>query len=206
MYFKDPELRFNIDDPYSPHSIILHLVKNNKTILDVGCNTGYIGEYFIKSKNCICDGIDCNREYLSKAKRKGYRYIYLIDLYQTHFSIKNSYDTILFIDILEHLPNPFEILRRITEENLKEDGEVIICLPNIARLEFRIAHLLGNFNYGKSGIMSQDHLRFYTQKSATEMIRKSGLKVKQIIPTGLGARIKILPTLLAFQFILIGSK
>lgn len=206
MFSKDSALPFNFKDCYSPHYIVCQLVRPQKTILDAGCNTGYIGQFLIKNKHCICDGIDIDPQLLEGAKKAGYRQTFALDLAQTHFKLLERYDVILFIDILEHLPNPYLILKKITAENLKEKGEMIICLPNIARLELRLGHLLGKFDYGQSGIMHPDHLRFFTRTSALQMIRAAGLVVRKILPTGLGARLNFLPTLTAFQFIFVCRK
>jgi len=165
-----------------------------------------LGEYLIKNKNCVCDGIDYDENFLIKAKQKGYRNTFKIDLYQNNFHLQEQYDLIMFVDILEHLPNPYSILKKIIAENLKKGGAGIICLPNIARLEYRFNHLLGKFAYEKSGIMHQDHLRFFTQNSAAKLIYQSGLTITKILPTGLGARLKILPSLFAFQFIFLCRK
>jgi len=206
MYNKDPALKFNFADHYSPHFIVPRLVGRNKVILDVGCNQGYLGAYLIKNKNCICDGIDIDKKLLVQAKKKGYRNTFKIDLYKTDFKIKEKYDILMFIDILEHLPNPYLILKKMVRENLKTKGKAIICLPNIARLEHRINHLLGKFNYQTSGIMHQDHLRFFTRESALQMIKKTNLRIEKILPTGLGAKTEMLPNLLSFQFIFICKK
>jgi len=88
---------------------------------------------------------------------------------------------------------------------LKDDGRVIISLPNIARLEIRLKLLVGKFDY-QPGILSADHLRFFTRQSATALIEKCGYRIENIIPTGLGHRIKILTNLTAFQFIYVCKK
>lgn len=206
MYQKDPELRFNFDDPSSPHFLVPAHIPEKSAILDVGCNTGYIGGYLIKNKRCICDGVDYNKEFLKKARKKGYRKTMALDLYSNNFHIEKKYDAILFLDILEHLPNPYDILKKITSENLNPGGIVIISLPNAARIEFRLKLLLGIFDYEKSGIMSQDHLRFFTKNSASQMIQKAGLKIVDILPTGMGSKFTLFDTLLSFQFIFICRK
>ena len=203
MYSKDKELRFAFEDKTSPHHLIMPFVADESRVLDVGCNVGYIGEYLVKHKGCICDGIDNNKEFLKRALESGYRSTYNIDLYSDAFSIKRKYDYILFIDILEHLPNPHKILQKIAKENLRDTGKVIVCLPNIGRFEHRLSHLFGRFNYAVSGVMSQDHLRFYTKDSGIELIRASGLRIKDILTTGLNVKVKLFPTLTAFQFIYI---
>ena len=65
--------------------------------------------------------------------------------------------------------------------------------------------MLGDFSY-KPGIMSGDHLRFFTKKSAIEMIEKCGYEVVDIVPTGFGHRFKILTDLTAFQFVFVCKK
>lgn len=206
MFEKDPEILFQVNDLHSPHSIVIGLVKPGSSVLDVGCNAGYIGKYLITNKNCTCDGIDYLQEFLDKSKQSGYRNAFKIDLYNKNFQIDAKYDALLFIDILEHLPNPHEILFKLINENLKNGGRAIICLPNIARFEHRINHLIGKFEYEKSGIMHQDHLRFFTKKSALDMLKKIPLDVEKIIPTGLGHRLGIFQDLTAFQFIFVCKK
>lgn len=197
MYFKPKVLSLD-KSPYSPHMIVPQLVTPHSYVLDVGCNIGYIGKYLKKNKNCICDGIDIDEALLAKA-RPYYRNLFKFDLFKDDFVLRHKYDFILFIDILEHLPTPHKILKKMVK-NLRNEGRIIICLPNIARVELRLKHLFGNFDY-KPGIMNEDHLRFFTLETGKELIEDCGLEIEQILPTGLGARIKMFPRLIAFQFI-----
>lgn len=206
MFSKDPQLLFKYSDKNSPHFIVPNLIKQNSLVLDVGCNTGYLGNFLINNKNCVCDGVDFNRDFLKVAIENGYRKVYNINLYDSGFSIKEKYDYILLIDILEHLPNPHEILKKLVRENLKKKGTVIICLPNIGRLEYRISHLFGKFDYEESRILHKDHLRFFTRDSGKRLIKNCNLEINNIIPTGFGAKVKIFPTLTAFQFVYICRK
>lgn len=54
--------------------------------------------------------------------------------------------------------------------------------------------------------MCKGHLRFFTLKTASELIESAGYKIKKIEPTGLGSIIRIFPTLLAFQFLFVAEK
>lgn len=201
MFKKDPLL--NLDkSPHSPHSIIPRLIgKKRALVLDVGCNNGLIGREIIRLSQASIDGIDINEEALEEAG-KSYRKVFRRDLYQSKLEIDaEKYDYIVFSDILEHLPRP-DLILRDAKKYLKDDGKIIISLPNVARFEVRLDLLFGNFDYSP-GILSEDHLRFFTKKSAIEMIRKCGYKVEAIVPTGLGHRIKVFSNLTAFQFIYI---
>ncbi len=204
MFAKDNLLRLDIS-PHSPHQIIPALIKNPKAlVLDVGCNNGLVGREIIKWQQAYVDGIDINEQALAEAK-KFYRKVFRRDLSNPNFGIEaESYDYIIFSDILEHLPRPDLVLGE-SRKYLKDSGAIIVCLPNVARWEIRINLMLGNFDY-QPGILSGDHLRFFTKKSAIAMLRQCGYEIENIIPTGLGHRIKILSNLTAYQFIYLCKK
>lgn len=195
MFEKDKKINFN-KSPHSPHSIIFNLIKKNKIVLDVGCNYGLLGKKLLE-KQVITDGVDINKKALFRAKLF-YRNTFLRDLYEPDLKIKNNkYDYIVFSDILEHLPRP-DLLLKNSKKYLNKNGKIIVSIPNVARFEIRIKLLLGNFDYSP-GILSQDHLRFFTRKSAIKMLEDCGYRVNKIIPTGLGHMVKIFPSLTAFQ-------
>jgi 2-polyprenyl-3-methyl-5-hydroxy-6-metoxy-1,4-benzoquinol methylase len=204
MFKKDPSL--NLDEsPHSPHSIIPRLIsKKNALVLDIGCNNGLIGREIIKMSQALVDGIDINEEALKEAA-ESYRKIFKRDLYNSKLEIETeNYDYIIFSDILEHLPRP-DLVLQDARKYLKDDGRIIVSLPNVARFEIRAGLLLGKFDY-RPGILSEDHLRFFTNKSAQRLIRECGYEIENIIPTGLGHKIDILINLTAFQFIYMCKK
>lgn len=204
FFQKDPML--NLDkSKHSPHQIIQNLIKKNgPIILDIGCNTGFLGEQLVRKKNAQVDGIDINEEALKKAKSI-YRKVFKRNLYNPKLDIdEEKYDYIIFSDILEHIPRP-DLILKDSKKYLKEDGRIIISLPNIARLEVRVGLLFGRFDYAP-GILSQDHLRFFTRKSAMRMIEGCGYKIKKIVPTGLGHRFRLFANLTAFQFVYLCKK
>jgi len=203
MFRKDSILKMS-SQGHSPHNIIPTLIRPGSLVLDVGCNAGFLGKKLIEEKRCVVDGVDINKEALAIAA-ESYRKIFEKDLSGSSLDLgSEQYDYIIFGDILEHLPRP-DLLLKNCRNYLKDTGRIIISLPNVARGEIRLKLMLGNFEYAP-GIMSEDHLRFFTKKSAARMIRQCGYDVKAVYPTGLGHMIKIFPTLTAFQFIFICKK
>jgi 2-polyprenyl-3-methyl-5-hydroxy-6-metoxy-1,4-benzoquinol methylase len=201
MFNKDGCLKTN-SSPHSPHQIISKEIVPHTTILDVGCNSGMIGKILCKTNTL--DGIDINKTALKKAK-KYYRHLFCLDLADVNnLKITNKYDYIIFSDVLEHLPRPDLLLLKM-KKRLNNGGLIICSLPNIARFEVRLNLLLGKFNYTDSGILNQDHLRFFTRESAQLLFSQNGYQVLKIIPTGLGHQTGMLPTLTAFQFIFIAA-
>src|SRR4030043_880127 len=104
MFNKDSPLK--IDKSFhSPHQIIPQLIhRKNSLVLDVGCNNGLVGKKIIELTEAIVDGIDINDAGLEEA-RKTYRKVFKRDLYKPVLEIDvESYDYIIFSDILRHLP------------------------------------------------------------------------------------------------------
>jgi len=197
MFNKDGLINVN-PSIHSPHQIISSLIKPHTEVLDVGCNTGMLGK--ILHKKNILDGLDINPQALKLAKPY-YRHLFNIDLTTSKLSsLTKRYDYIILSDVLEHLPRPDQLLIKI-KRFLKPNGFIICSLPNIARFEIRFQLLFGHFNYTESGIINQDHLRFFNKKSGQKLFEQTGYRVVRIIPTGLGHMLKIFSTLTAFQFI-----
>ena len=107
-----------------------------------------------------------------------------------------SPDLILFLDVLEHLIKPEQVLKRLTA-TLPSDGTVIVSVPNVAHASVSIPLFLrGRFDYRDAGILDRTHLRFFVEESAIALMNQAGLIVQRGIRTGLrGPRSRILDTL-----------
>lgn len=123
-----------------------------------------------------------------------------------------SIDLILCLDVLEHLINPWETLRRL-DPLLRPGGHWIISVPNIRNYHVLVdLAFRGQFDYTESGILDRTHLRFFTRKSVIELAQSSGAKVEKIIGTESGRWQKRLLTklglgdLLVKQFMLAARK
>lgn len=94
--------------------------------------------------------------------------------------VTGKFDVITFADVLEHLRDPNQALTR-AKDYLKEDGFIIISLPNVANWRVRLSLLLGKFNYTKTGILDESHLRFYNLETAKNLIGKH-YKIEKFFP------------------------
>lgn len=92
----------------------------------------------------------------------------------------NYFDCIILADVLEHLVNPSEVLKKMTSL-LKKEGQVLISIPN-----FRHKNALykvffkGDFSYQESGLFDYTHLRFFCKKNIKELITTSGYTIHQL--------------------------
>jgi len=202
--FSHDEMPIYNPSPHSPHTKIINYIGNGKTILDVGCATGYLAKE-LKKKDCNIVGIEINQDAVDIAAQYCDRVVAadVEEIEEPSFP-DGYFDVIIFSDVLEHLRRPDLVLINL-KRYLKSDGFVIASIPNIARLEYRVKLLFGKFDYGESGILSKGHLRFFTLKTAKKLFETAGYEITKIDYTGLASRLKVLPTWLAFQFIIIAK-
>lgn len=170
----------NILPRWGSLSSIKKLVGKNKTVLDVGCASGYLGELLMKEGN-ILYGIDGNKEAIETARKK-YKGVAWLDLNDTNSDQLESlfngviFDVIVFADVLEHLLDPESSLRNLGKL-LKPGGKVIVSLPNVALWRVRLNLLFGQFDYTDYGVLDRTHLHLYTFKTGKALIRNSGFQV-----------------------------
>lgn len=148
----------------------------NSSILDIGCHAGAFGKILLELGHQVT-GIDNDREAVEIARKNGLN-IVLGDIedYKVLSSINKQFDVILLMDILEHLQNPANILKRL-KSVLIRNGRIIATLPNVAYWAVRKELLFGRWNYDEGGILDKTHLHFYTAFSCKEMIEESGYKI-----------------------------
>lgn len=186
----------------------------NSIVLDVGCWNGNLGARLIKDKACTVDGLDADSNQLVRAKERGYRNTYLVNLNSENpdfTSIQGPYDVIVFADVLEHLVNPAEVLVGL-KKKLKPEGKIIVSLPNVAFILNRLNLLLGKWNYTEFGTLDKTHLRFFTLESGLSLVEKAGFQNAQVIPYnqfGILAKLHLLtrlvPKMIAYQFLVVAT-
>lgn len=190
-----------------PKEQAFRLVPSGSRVLDLGCWTGRLGEKLKKEKGCFVVGVDIDGEALSGAEKREDK-VLAIDLDQPERLMKalesEVFDYILALDVLEHLKNPGKLLSSL-KIFLKKNGKMIVSVPNVANIDVRLSLLLGKFEYMRSGILDETHLRFFTFSSIKSLLEKSGWKIEKVYSNGRKLR-KVWPGLFAFQFIFVCQK
>ena len=172
----------------SSHTMAINSVKEQSNVLDIGGGQGRIARE-LKKKNCRVSGMDrCILE-----DENIYAEFYREDLDFTNFDFTfENFDTILMLDIIEHLASPEEFLDKLRAKTGMQQPVIIVTTPNIAFIIIRIQLLLGQFNYGKQGILDKTHKRLFTFRTMKRTFKQSGyeiLKVKGVpapFPKALG--------------------
>lgn len=169
-------------DIYMPNSlsIIINMVEDGKRVLEFGPAHGRLTKYLNEQKDCVIDIVELDVHSGKEAAKFAKNALVgkedgNIEDYKWESILKDErYDYIIFADVLEHLYDPWSVLKR-SRALLKEDGSVIISIPNIAHNAIIISLLKDEFNYTNVGLLDNTHIRFFTYKTLKGMIDKAGL-------------------------------
>ncbi len=162
---------------------ILNIVPNNvNKVLDIGCSIGTVGEQLKQKFGAEVIGIEFSEQMAKVAKKKLDRVILrdLDNINLEDYLLPNYFDCIIFADVLEHLKNPWGVLKGATRF-LSDEGVVIASIPNIRHYTTVINLVFkGCWPYRERGIHDKTHLRFFTLKGIREMFQYANLKVIQL--------------------------
>jgi 2-polyprenyl-3-methyl-5-hydroxy-6-metoxy-1,4-benzoquinol methylase len=147
--------------------------RKNLDVLDVGCGFATTSQN-IETRGNRVTGIESSAEAAAVARTRISEVIHA-DL-QHHPLTGRRFDVIIFADVLEHLAWPIGVLRSYLDL-LKDGGSLIVSLPNVGLWSVRLNLLLGRFHYEETGVLDRTHLRFFTRRTAREMIESMGLEI-----------------------------
>lgn len=105
---------------------------------------------------------------------------------------QGQFDVILALDVLEHLLDPWMMVKNI-EAGLKTGGFFVASIPNVRNFTASFPLFFRNrWDYTDSGILDRTHLRFFVKETAISLVTSSGLQLKKVqaAPSG-GRKIKL---------------
>ena len=167
----------------SPYWYVSKNISNDQKVLDVGCATGYLGEYLKNFFDFELIGVDYDDYYLKKAdERHIYSNLIKLDLnnFENELNDYVSYfDRIIVCDVLEHLNNPMAVLKNLSRF-LKDNGKFLIDVPNISHAAIKYNLLINKFDYTPFGLLDETHVRFFTIDSLIKDLTKNSFLIKDM--------------------------
>jgi 2-polyprenyl-3-methyl-5-hydroxy-6-metoxy-1,4-benzoquinol methylase len=158
---------------------MLERIDHGAAVLDVGCWSGSTGAFLQGERNVTIDGVEPEAAMADRAAHH-YRRVYHTTIERAFDELigdrSHSYDALLFLDVLEHMVNPREVLE-ISRELVKPGGRALVSIPNVAHWSVRWELLKGGWRYRDNGLLDRTHLRFFTRASALELARDAGWTV-----------------------------
>jgi SAM-dependent methyltransferase len=161
-----------------------------KRILDVGCARGGYGRLVKRLRPEIrVTGLEINPDMAAQA-RPHYHEILIGPVEDV--PITEQFDMINCGDILEHLKDPWGILKQ-TNALLRTGGYLVLSVPNAGHWSMVRALLKGEFQYIPLGLTCIGHLRWFTESSMRRALEGTGFCIdvwegQQIPPTPSGQK------------------
>jgi predicted TPR repeat methyltransferase len=176
--------------PGSSHDLLRRRIRalpRGLRLLDLGAAGGHLGRA-VRDRCAFLAGVEPDPG-LPASCREGYDDWRRTDALSAG-AWDHPFDAVVCADVLEHLPRPEELLAQIRQW-LRAEGTLFVSLPNVANLTVRLALLLGRFPYADRGILDRTHLRFYTRRSARQLIEAAGFRVRSVEATAMPCELAV---------------
>lgn len=177
--------KWGIDIEYynTARTDLISLMKEDRNkairVLEIGCGTGAT---LMQIRKLFPNAQVYGLELQEKAAQLGSKLLPIVcgNVEDRTLDFPNeSFDYILFGDVLEHLVNPEDTLVYL-KKFLKNDGYILASIPNILHYSAFIPLLFGEFEYFDAGILDRTHLRFFTLRSIRNMFERIDCKIVEM--------------------------
>jgi 2-polyprenyl-3-methyl-5-hydroxy-6-metoxy-1,4-benzoquinol methylase len=161
---------------YIRTDVLSYVPDNVETVLTLGCGFGNT-EKLLVDKGVSVVGIEPSSKAAKVARENG---ITVIEKFADDALAElkgQTFDCLIFSDVLEHLPQPLPVLQS-SAELLKKDGIVVISVPNFRHYSvFSEVFLKGVVPDRDAGIFDRTHLQITTRKRIERWYEECGMTV-----------------------------
>jgi hypothetical protein len=89
-----------------------------------------------------------------------------------------GFDFLLLLDIIEHLRSPEKFVYELHDAvKLLPNLKIVVSTANIGFIVTRFMLMIGQFNYGKRGILDMTHTRLFTFGSLRALFEQAGFRI-----------------------------
>lgn len=149
-----------------------------RRVLEVGCAEGQLGR-LLRARGHHVTGVELVPEVAARA-RAWLDHVETADAEADGFPFPpESFDAIIFADVLEHLIDPWRVLREAAGL-LAEGGCIVASIPNVQNLDVLLRLVRGRWDYRERGILDVGHLRFFTLGTIRALFAQAGLELSHV--------------------------
>ncbi|GAA6524403.1 class I SAM-dependent methyltransferase [Intrasporangium sp. DVR] len=149
--------------------------------LDVGCGRGGFGRTLrdLLGEHARIVGIDAVEENVRQARvGHGFDEVVLGYFPDAMTPPSERYDLIIFLDVLEHVLDPWNVLRA-ARDHLNPGGRVVAAIPSIQMWKVLRGLIKGRWDYTEMGTLDRTHVRFFTKATMIELFEGAGFQVDE---------------------------
>ena len=164
---------------------LLALLPKVNRLVEVGCSSGALARaYRSRHPSAQWVGIEIVPSY-AEAARRHCQEVLVGDveemLKQEALHQQFQADCWIFGDSLEHLRDPWQVLRRV-HALLPAGGCVCACIPNAQHWSLQARLCLGQLHYEDSGLLDRTHLRWFTPTTMRSLFEENGFRIRTVTP------------------------
>jgi SAM-dependent methyltransferase len=151
-----------------------------RRIVELGCASGWMGAGLKRRQECHVTGLEISVEAAARASTRLDRVI-VGDCEQLDLDSSfepGEFDCLIAADVLEHLRDPEQLLRRF-QRFLAPGASLVFSLPNVRNAGVLGAAAQGYWTYQPEGILDRTHLRFFTRREIENMLTRLGLEAEE---------------------------
>jgi len=151
-------------------------------LLEIGAGAGETAAYALAQGKCgWCCGVELCEGPAQEARKKLQRVI-VGDVERIELDFpENYFDVLLMSEVLEHLADPWSVLRRLYR--LMKPGSIVMAgSPNVCHHSVIRSLLRGRWRYEARGVFDATHLRWFSPTSYGEMFETCGFIVDEVGP------------------------
>jgi hypothetical protein len=149
-------------------------------VVEVGSSSGALArEYKRANPSCHYVGVEVDPEYAGLSRRYCDEVVVGSVERMDDAAFANLFpaDAFVFGDVLEHLYDPWRVLRRIRETSAGGQIQVIACIPNAQHWSVQAGLSAGLFVYRDSGLFDRTHIRWFTRKTMLDLFHSTGYEI-----------------------------
>jgi 2-polyprenyl-3-methyl-5-hydroxy-6-metoxy-1,4-benzoquinol methylase len=150
-------------------------------VLDVGCSTGEMG-VALKVRGHHVTGVELDPTLAATARGRLDAVIEgdVEAMAGEGRSLGGPYDCVVFADVLEHLRDPWAVLRW-GAEHVALGGSIVVSVPNVRHAKtFWALAVRRRWPYDPVGIFDSTHLRFFARRNLPELVEGTGFEVVEV--------------------------
>lgn len=91
-----------------------------------------------------------------------------------------SFDHVVFGDVLEHLYEPERVLKQAVKR-LRPGGSAVLCIPNVQHWTVFLQLLRGSWPQQDSGLFDRTHIRWFALADMKKLLTGAGLVLEKIV-------------------------
>jgi len=194
------------------YDLAYRLAPGGDRVLDIGCGDGEL-LFLLRSKYTEVWGVDIAESRINRLKKKLGNDIGIhVRIEDAHGQVgfeDGFFDTITTVAVLEHIFDPYHLAKEC-HRLLRGGGSLIVQVPNIAWLPYRIRSLMEKVPeppHCEDAEWDYAHLHSFTRQSLKKLLEREGFEVVKVTCGGIlaGPR-RIYGSLLGADIAMVGVK